>query len=147
MTLDELKQRQQELIERMHDPDFNKDASENSNRDTVLTEHRTISEMIAEMERKATQGSQISLPGTIAIAEVYTLKYIKVVKNGKLLELPKSIRFKLTDKYCAPDIFADISQVIEISASSPIGETLLNHLPGFFRFNTPYGYSEVEVTT
>lgn len=147
MNLDELKQRQQELLEMMHDPDFNKDARENSDRDAVLSAYRTISEMIAETERKIAEGSQIFLPGTIAIDEVYTLSYKKVVKNGKMLTLPKNIKFKLVDKYCVFDIFEDTSQIREISSSSPFGEAVLNHLPGLFRFTTKYGYAEVEVTT
>lgn len=137
-----------ELFIQKEDPEFNKDARENTVRDDILERINKLQARRSALEARL--GQCIRIPGTWNIDDLFMLTYKRIVSYGKDVEVPENpVKCQLVMNYDITNLDGqtDINKIplMPVATNSPLGKALLNKAHTSIRYKTPVGYCEVEV--
>jgi hypothetical protein len=142
MRLEEAEEKLAELVAENSSVDDRKDVSENSARDAVIAEIKTLQNLI---DRLREQENLVTVPGGWAIDDTLKVNYTKIVAYGKDKAVPpEPMTIRLYKNVNITEINLD-DPVIPVDINSDMGKALFNKAHKSVRFNTTVGYCIIEV--
>lgn len=141
MKLEEAEAKLAELVAENSSVDDRKDVSENSARDAVIAEIKTLQNLI---DRLREQENLVAVPGGWAIDDMLKVTFTKIVAYGKDKELPEPVKIKLCKNVNITEISLD-DPVIPVAINSDMGKALFNKAHKSVRYDTNVGYCIIEV--
>lgn len=142
MKLEEAEVKLAELVAENSSVEDRKDVSENSARDAVIAEIKTLQNLI---DRLREQENLVAVPGGWAVDDMLKVTYTKIVAYGKDKEVPtEPVTIKLCKDVNITEVNLD-DPVILVAINSAMGKALFNKAHKNVRFDTTVGYCIIEV--